>query len=208
MSRAIAVDWTSLERVLLRLTDADIRRFASRHSDETFYGFAFDCNSKYGEIGLCLNTNRALRAQRKAPDPNAAFWAALDKKLNLGEKPNSPRDASTPQRRRSPNLRWSIGDWQYQGFNSKEFGQEWRRFHSRVLKRCMMEEEDEDTFMTSTQARFMEAVCRVLVRLERKGAFEAFNQTRDFSTLVVDHDESEADGRARLRAERRREDSA
>jgi Domain of unknown function (DUF4303) len=208
MPRPIALDWNTLERVLLRLTEADIHRFARGHTHETYYGFAFDCNSKYGEIGLCLNTNKALRAQRNAPDPNAAFWAALDKKLKFGEMPNSPGKASNALRRKRPNLRWSLGDWEHQAFNSPEFDRGWRRFQSRVLERCMMEEEDKDTFMTPTQARFMEAVCRVLVRLERKGAFEALNRTRDFTTLAIDHDESEADGRARLKAVRRRENSA
>jgi hypothetical protein len=193
------IAWDSLEQTLLRLTKADLRQFAKTHRREVFYGFAFDCNSEYGEVGLCANTNELLKAQREAPDPNAAVWAAIDKKLGLGGgSPAKPARMS----------RWALGDWNYQGFNSKEFDRSWRRFDSIVIKRCMDEKEDERTFMTPTQTRFMEAVCRVLVRLERDGAFDVLQRTANFSTLAMDHDEPESTARARLRRIRLREGGA
>ena len=104
--------------------------------------------------------------------------------------------------------RWELGDWHYQGFNSKEFNRSWRRFDSVVIKRCMDEEEDGRTFMTPTQTRFMEAACRVLVRLEQDGAFDVLRRTPNFATLAMDHDESESVARARLRRIRRSEGGA
>jgi hypothetical protein len=184
------IAWDSLERTLLRLTKAELRRFATKHRQEAFYGFAFDCNSAYGEVGLCANTNALLKAQRAACDPNAAIWAAIDKKLGLGG--GSPAKSQ----RRS---RWELGDWDYHGFNSKEFDRNWRQFQSMVTDRCMDEAEDDRTFMTPTQTRFMEAACRVLVRLERDGAFDVLRRTANFSTLAMDHDEPESAARARLR---------
>jgi Domain of unknown function (DUF4303) len=187
------INWDSLERTLFRLTKMNLREFAKNHAGETFYGFAFDCNSEYGEVGLCANTNRLLNVQRAAPDPNAEFWASLDKKLGLG-------GSSAAGRRKS---RWELGDWHYQGFNSKAFERGWRQFQTAVIKRCMVEEEDEETFMTPTQSRFMEAACRVLIRLERDGSFDVLKRTANFATLAMDHDESESDARARLRRIRR-----
>lgn len=188
------IGWESLERTLMRLTTADLRQFAKKHPQETFYGFAFDCNSEYGELGLCANTNELLKAQRAAPDPNAAFWASLDKKLGLGG--GSP---SAKQRK----SRWDLGDWDYQGFNTTAFDRAWRRFQSTITQRCEGEEQDKRSFMTPTQARFMEAVCRVLVRLERGGAFDVLQRTRNFSTLAMDHEESESIARGRLQRVRR-----
>ena|SRR5258706_3072149 len=193
------IQWNSLERALLRLTRAELRRFGKKHLQETFYGFAFDCNSEYGEVGLCANTNALLKAQRAAPDPNAAVWAAIDRKLGLGGgSPAKPRRMS----------RWELANWDYQAFNSKEFDRNWRRFQSIVTDRCMDEEEDEGTFTTPTQNRFMEAACRVLVRLERDGAFDVLRRTANFSTLAMDHDEPESKARARLRRVRLRADGA
>lgn len=183
------IDWPLLKRTLARLTMADLAAFARKHALERFYGFAFDCNSEYGEIGLCANTKQLLKVQRERPDPNAAYWALLNKKLGFRE------ELPTKKRRQS---RWELGDWDYQWFNSKMFDREWRPFQSAVIKLCMDEEEDNRTFMTPTQTCFMEAVCEVLVRLERNGAFDVLRRTADFSTLAMDHDESESRARARL----------
>jgi hypothetical protein len=193
------IEWSSLEGTLLRLTKADLRQFAKKHPREVFYGFAFACNSEYGEVGLCANTNELLKAQRERPDPNATVWAAIDSKLGLGGGAHAePKRIS----------RWELGDWDYQAFNSKEFDRGWRRFASIVIKRCMDEEQDERTFMTPTQTRFMQAVCRVLVRLESDGAFDVLPRTRSFATLAMDHDEIESVARARLRRTRRSEGGA
>ncbi len=136
-----------------------------------------------------------MKAQRTVIDPNAAYWAALDKKLGVDGK-----SAVTKERQ----SRWELGNWDYQGFNSNAFDRGWRRFESVVIKQCMKEEEDKRTFIKPTQVRFMRAVCMVLVRLERKGTFDILKRTRNFSTLAMDHEESEAAARARMKAIRRR----
>jgi hypothetical protein len=183
------IDWDLFERTLFRLTEVDLREFAKKHARETFYGFAFDCNSEYGEVGLCANTNELLKVQRARPDPNAAFWASLENKLGRGVT-----SAANPRK-----SRWDLGDWDYQGFNSKAFDREWRHFQTAVTERCMVEEKDERTFMTPTQSRFMKAACRVLIGLERGGAFDVLKRTANFATRAMDHDESESEARARMR---------
>jgi len=88
-------------------------------------------------------------------------------------------------------LRWSLGDWKYQGFNSKKVNAGWKSCERAVLEACMDEKEDEDTLMTPTQDRFMRAACSVMIQLESSGAFDAFKQTAEFKTYVADHDETE-----------------
>jgi len=192
--RPVKIDWEALERTLFRLTRSELRDFAKKHAQEVFYGFAFDCNSAYGEVGLCANTKQLLKAQRRAVDPNAAFFASLDKKLRLA-------NTASPSLRRES--RWHLGDWDYQAFSRKRFDRSWRRFEAVLAKTCETEEEDRRSAMKPTQKRFMESVCRVLVRLERVGAFDLLRRTGDFSTLAMDHDESESTARARLRRIRR-----
>lgn len=156
------MNWATFENTLVHLTTAEVERFATKHADATIRGFAFDCNSRYGEIGLCADTGGFERASR-----------------------------------------WELGCWDFQGFNRRVFDQKWRRFQVAITARCGGEEQDKRTFMTPTQTKFMNAVCRVLVRLERVGAFDVFERARNFATLAMDHEESVLSAQARLRRIRR-----
>ena len=116
---------------------------------------------------------------------------------STGLKIFDERGATTPEDEEE-GLRWSLGDWKYQDFNSRDFSSGWRSFERAVLDVCMDEEEDEETFLTPTQDRFMRTVCRVLVRLQSERTFDVLNRTSDFTTYVADHDESDEDSWARL----------
>ena len=100
-------------------------------------------------------------------------------------------------------MRWSLGDWKYQGIKSGRFDAGWNAHEQAVTDACMDEDEDEETFMTPTQQRFMKAACRVLIRLEEAQVFESLNRTADFMTYVADHDEADNDSWERLSAVRR-----
>ncbi len=173
----VDVDWNQFETLLVELTTRDVAAFSATHSNETFYGFMFDCNSDYGRVLLCLNTEADLQANAEASKERSAD-ALLD------ELPAS--------------LRWNAGDWKYQGFNSPDFDTAWEPLETIVSDICMDEEEDEETFLTPTQDRFMKSVCRVLVRLETAGAFDCLRQTENFKAYVADHDELESESWDRL----------
>jgi hypothetical protein len=181
------IDWRTLEDHLFSLAMADIRRFADAHRDEQFYGFAFDCNSDYGQILLCLNTQESLREtalQYATNPPNKEVWDRINKALGFPSDEQRETPAEYEQE-----LCWSLGDWKYQGFNTKAFDSGWASFGTDVLNACMDEEEDKETFLKPTQDRFLRAVCRVLLRLEIEGGFQRLNRTDDFGTFVTDHDE-------------------
>jgi hypothetical protein len=201
------IDWQALERLLVELSKADIQRFAAEHRDETFYGFAFDCNSDYGQVLLCLNSpddlHRAAVQYSKGDTPGKEAWAEIRRKLNatLGLPLDEGPPLKTPEEE-EVSLRWSLGDWKYQGFNSVDFEKGWESFEEAVSEACSDEEQDEETFMTPTQDRFMRAACRAVIRLEMTGAFDALKRTADFKTYVADHDESQEDSWSRLQAVR------
>jgi hypothetical protein len=166
------IDWSHFESLLFDLTSRDVRDFAAAHLNETFYGFAFDCNSEYGNVLLCLNTEADLQRQAESYKT---------------ENPDLYADETIDDIRAG--LRWNMGDWKYQDFNSKDFDKAWTSLESRVIDLCMDEEEDEETFMTPTQMQFMRSVCRVLVRLEHAHAFDCLSRTDDFKAYAADHDE-------------------
>lgn len=100
--------------------------------------------------------------------------------------------------RSGDDLRWSLGDWKYQGFETREFDKAWRRYARVITEACLEEEEDVRTFLKPTQGLFMLTACRVLIRLESANAFDVFRRTHDFKTWVADHDESDEESWTRL----------
>jgi hypothetical protein len=201
------IDWRALESLLFSLVKQDLTSFAKAHRDESFYGFAFDCNARYGQILLCLNSVEALRqwAERysiKAPneDAFAEITRQMDKAMGRDPRPAPPKMSAKEFEKE---LRWSLGDWEYQGFNSKTFAKEWNKFEKAVRITCLDEVEDEKTFMTPTQDRFMRVACDVMIRVEASGALNALKRTAKFKTWVSDHDETESRSARRLAAARR-----
>ncbi|MBT4867623.1 MAG: DUF4303 domain-containing protein [Planctomycetaceae bacterium] len=175
------IDWNQFETLLAELTTREVEAFAASHATEPFYGFMFDCNSDYGQILLCLNTEAELQADAES-----------------AKEGNPDFDAEETLEGWCNSRRWNAGDWKYQGFNSTEFDDAWEPFETVVSDMCMDEEEDEDTFMTPTQDKFMKSVCRVLIRLDNTGIFDRLSKTVDFKTFVADHDELDSESWERL----------
>lgn len=202
------IDWNELEDCLFNITVEQIKRFTSTHQDETFYGFALDCNSEYGNVLLCLNTPESLRQRsiEYADNSTQPSWCdKFDRDFEeiLREKIIDEPEKTTPEEE-AKKLRWSLGDWKYQGFSwdSEDFESGWDSFEQAVLDQCTEEqendEEDEETFMTPVQEKFMLSMCRVLIRLEGCKVFNTLKLTDDFKVYVADHDEWEKESWSRL----------
>ena len=178
----MAIDWDAFEAQLLDSTTREIATFAAANASTPYYGFMFDCNSDYGQVLLCLNTDESLQKQAESyKTGNADLYA---------------RDTVEDIKR---SLRWNAGDWEHQGFNTDSFDDDLSEFESAVSDATMDEEEDEETFMTPTQDRFMKSVCRVLLQLEQANAFDCLRRTADFQVFVADHDETDDDSWGRLK---------
>ena len=178
----MAINWGAFETQLLDSTTRELTSFGAGNALESFYGFMFDCNSDYGQVLLCLNTEESLQKQAESYKRDHADLYA-NKTINDIKQ----------------SLRWNAGDWAHQGFNSGSFDSDLSEFESSVADATMDEEEDEETFMPPTQDRFMKSVCRVLLRLERTNAFDCLVRTADFRTFVADHDETDDDSWGRLK---------
>lgn len=173
------IDWTAFEEALFNYAVKEIEVFAGEHPDEQFYGFMFDCDSYYGYVLLCFNTQ-----------------AELDRKLKLEEKCGILTDPEE--------WRWGCGDWKYMDVGTKDecpWSTPWLSFEQLMIEAQDWEQpaDDEDSDgeeegQSDLDAdvrgrRFMEAVCRALVRLEIAGTFKQFSRTSDFAILAADHDE-------------------
>ena len=166
----VEIDWNAFENELVAAIETQIERFASKHTKETFYGFALDCNAEYGDILLCVNTCDALAktaSQYLKLRPNSTLQSEID------------------------SLRWALGDWKYQGFNintrlwSKQYG-------------ASLAKSDAPIGYEGIE-QFMVSACRSLLRVEDSGVFNKLSRTGDFRVACVDHDENIDEGDVRLK---------
>lgn len=209
------IDWNALEQEMLRLAKHDLTLFAKSHGDETYYGFHLDCNAEYGEVLLCLNSVEALEHSahnlssaeiqniKATHEHRVKRYQEMCKKLGdeyRAQKPDpadTPPDFSVEPESRLAELRWSPGDWKYQGFNSNAWDEGlWSEFSEEVCEATIDEEYDGDE--SPIVAKFMEVACRVVVQLARSEAFSALKRTPDFECRCADHGDTEEEAAARL----------
>lgn len=181
---ADSVDWQRVEEILVLLVTEYVRDFATHHSEERFYGLAFDCNADYCEVFICLNTEEDLSRQatackKRSPD---LYGTMTDQQLE-------------------DHLRWALGDWKYQAWTTDGFNDAWEPIETALMS-AMQDEEDVDVEEQFADS-FMQMACRAMVRLESSGSFDALQCTKDFATFVADHDELDEDSWKRLEAVRR-----
>jgi len=224
-----AVDWNVLENTMFELAKADIEEFAKSHRSETFYGFYLECNADYGEALLSVNSVEAL--EEVAHHPSAAelrnreafrridinIYKRMCEEFGDEYRKNNPNPEEyeyddDPDKRRAE-LKWSPGDWEYQGFNSARWEKgAWRKLSGEVIEAVMAEEEaeenrDDDWWRPNAARQFMDAACRVVVRLESGGVFNCLSVTPDFACKCADHDEPEEMSEERLASVRREQNA-
>jgi Domain of unknown function (DUF4303) len=168
------VDWAAFEVALTAALEVELAAFAAQYSADTFYGLALDCNAYYADILLCANTQKSL------DDAVTRYTSA-----------NDAPDVLTRMR---SDLTWSLGDWQYQGFNLDSAP--WQVAMNARLEALAELPAPQDT------KQFLVSCCRSLIAVERGAAIGQLNRTADFKFLCIDHDESFNEGEARLNAMR------
>jgi len=163
------INWDEFDAALAALIEMEVSRFAEEHKGETFYGFALDCNAAYCDILFCLNTVDGLRA-------TAVEYLT-----------NNPQSSLELEMER---LRWSLGDWKYQGFNLD--APEWGKRYTAALPVAG------ELAIAADINLFLEMACRALVRATRAGIFNKLRLTEDFKVTCMDHDEDLLEGTLRL----------
>lgn len=175
LSRDGAVAWDRVEDALVLIATKYVAAFASAHADKQFYGFAFDCNADYGQVFACANTLEALRSDaEKYKERNPSHY----EKYSIGGIEEQ--------------LRWALGDWEFQAFTTEAFSEAWNPIEE-LLSDAAHENESEEF-----REEFMAMACRAMLRVESQGGFGPLKRTSDFKTYVADHDESEEDSWSRL----------
>ncbi|MCL4203330.1 MAG: DUF4303 domain-containing protein [Pirellulaceae bacterium] len=175
-----AIVWDAVEETLVELASRYISLFAETNRDRSFYGFAFDCNADYGEVFICANSPQGLRDRAiecKGEWPDLYGSQTLDEIAN--------------------DLRWSLGDWEFNAFTTESFSDSWQPV-ANVLSKAI--DWRADGASERHREAFLNCICRAMLRLEANGALDALSQTNDFKTFVSDHDESADDSWSRYDA--------
>lgn len=167
-NNGIVVDWQALEQALFDSIKAQVEAFSKTHQDDVFYGFAIDCNAYYANVLFCLNTLESL-------DETAKEYADHDDEASVTQEKSE--------------LEWSLGDWQYVGFNLDS--PSWED-EVPFLEQYSELPDDQQT------EEFLNTCCRALVHAEQDGAFSVLNCTDNFRVACMDHDEDIETGDRRL----------
>ena len=162
------LDWEKLEQALAYAIVSEVDSFSKEHPEETFYGFALDCNAYYANVLFCLNTPEDLEESARE---------------------YSEEDTPSEIERQKADLEWSLGDWKYQGFNLDS--STWKGMEP-FLEEFAELSNEEDT------EKFLLTCCRALLSAETNGAFLPLRRTPDFRVACIDHDEDLGAGDRRL----------
>lgn len=94
-------------------------------------------------------------------------------------------------------IRWWSGQWEYHGFNSELWDQDWEASQDAVSIQ-VMDGHSDDEVENPVAEQFMRTICRALARLERSGSFGVLMRTADFEAGCANHDEWAEDSMRRL----------
>ena len=93
-----------IQQQLLQFTCEKTADFLAKHPGETFYAFAYDCNTEYGQVSLCLNGEEFF--QKSLSRSQAKFSEYYSSEEDIHE------------------YRYNTGNWQYQCFDTFTFMEE------------------------------------------------------------------------------------
>ena len=96
-------------------------------------------------------------------------------------------------------FRWNAGDFKYHGFNTEPpCAEDWEKAWSATQDAIHDAYLDDEDGEQEVPELFLECVCRVLIAMEKGGAFDRLTRDAGFKTLVVGHDEPIEDSWRRL----------
>lgn len=160
---------------LLKATIETMTDFLTNHPNKTFYAFAFDCNAEYGQVILAMNSHDDFL---KTSKEYIEKWNYKESDLK--------------------ELKFSTGDWEYQGLNlDYSYWESCRSYENKIDAYVFAHDttsEDADALVEKLLNMFAET----LIRFEATEVFQSIPKDAGFVTFAVDHDESTEDALARM----------
>lgn len=160
-----AEEKTKIQRQLLQFTCEKTAAFLAEHPSETFYAFTYDCNTEYGQVSLCLNSEEFF--QEGLSRSRAEFPEYYSSEEDIRE------------------YRYNTGNWQYQCFDTFTFIEEDEidHIHGQIDGGNI-----DEWFALIGEFRTM---CRETVReFAGNDVFAQIPKTAGFLAYAVDHEES------------------
>jgi hypothetical protein len=164
------IDFKKIEAELLDFTKTAVSKFLAEHPNEVFYAFAFDCNAAYAEVNLCFNTEAAF-AETLADYQSGEYKDSYQSAAQINE------------------LKYSIGDWEYQSFETKYVLTEDELFGD--------EDEEEEPGNEITETLLLH-FSKILIEFTKTEEFQKIPKTADFKVFCIDHDEDLEEADLRL----------
>jgi hypothetical protein len=166
----MSVDWTALEDRLYELSTAALRRFASDHADQSFAAFAFDCHAASADVLLCLH----------------AIGGGSESVGNPGQSVALP-----------PVVHWSHRGINCEDWARRDLWQEtWWPWQDAFQEQLLVDEERSPVSFCEglASARFLQAVAKVLSRMQTNRIFDCLIHGPDFRVML--HNRAPARGQA------------
>lgn len=176
-------DYRADEETLFQATLLALKEFAETHPHEMFCSFAFDCNSDYGEVLLCLDTVEQSRQAARQSEGRA-----FERRQKYGSDYDVLPQLLTMARGTVCNndvlpFGDNTGDFAYQGFAEVTF-EAWADFTLDDEYPALPDGEEGDYL----QCKAAILLGRVIDRLVAANAFDGLQRTMPFLVGVGFHD--------------------
>ena len=173
------LDIGRIKKELLSFAKNSVIEFLKEHSDLVFYAFAFDCNSEYAEVNLCLNTQDSFEESLYSHQTG-----------KYGKYYQTEEEIYK--------LKYNTGDWEFQCFETTGVLSSDEMIEIPVTLDDGSEISLYELPEGLTTEALMNLFCEVLMDFTVTDEFKSIPKTDGFKILCVDHDESLEESEARL----------
>jgi hypothetical protein len=176
------MDWSDFEQHVFADACRAIDEIAPTLPKETVIAFCLQCNSDPGTITIFINTEEGVARSLARYQQNPAFR-------------NIKTVAEIPELRENP------GDFSHKMVEPRgcfRNGRGYTEYIESIMNDRAISGQARDERIANAEARFMEAICRVMIRLQAEDKFSSLNRSSDFISVCVDRCEFVRGGLERM----------
>jgi hypothetical protein len=182
------MDWNDFEQYVFADVCRAIDEIAPAFSNETVLAFCLQSHSDPGTITICINTEKGVAQSFARYQQIPGFSGKTLEEF--------------------PELRENPGDFSHKMVEPRGCFRDNRGYTE--LTESIMNDDNGDPWETRLEKvareeeRFMEAICRVIIRLQAANKFSVLNRSSDFISVCVDRCELVHEGLERIERVRNR----